>query len=109
MRADVYKIFENKKIVLKDLKEIDLKEFTKKITLRCFEGIDAKGFYNIIFIREAKSRFLKNEFEDILKIYSAIEAKLKINFKKRTLFYNSDICSKTRTLMEEANFKYDFM
>ncbi|QCD53069.1 hypothetical protein [Campylobacter sp. RM16192] len=109
MKAEIYKFFEDKKIVLKNLKEIDLSKFTKKRTLVCTIGIDIKDFYNIVFIREAKSRFLKKEFEEILEIYSKIQADLQINFKKKTIFYSSSICSKTQISMKENGFSYDFV
>lgn len=109
MRSEIYKIFQARNIALRDLKEIDLNKFTTKRTLECIIGIDIKGFYNIVFIRSAKSRFLKKEFENILEIRSKIQADLGISFKKQTIFYSSEICSKTKKLMEEAGFKYDFM
>lgn len=109
MRARIYKIFEDKKIVLKDLKEIDLSKFTNKRTINCASGVDLKGFYTLVFIREAKSRFLKKEFDEILEIYSKIQADLEINFKKKTIFYSSPICSKAQNLMKENGFNYGFV
>ncbi|MDO5046324.1 hypothetical protein [Campylobacter sp.] len=107
MRAEIYKIFEAYNIALKDLKEVDLSEFSGKRTLKCVVGVDIKGFYTIVFIRSAKSRFLKKEFEDIVQIYSKIQTKLGINIKKPIIFYTSEICSKTKNLMQELGWKHD--
>lgn len=109
MKDRVYQILETHDIALRELKHIDISKFSSKRTLSCVTGIDVKGFYNIIFIRDAKSRFLKKEFETILEIYSKIRAELGINFKKQMIFYSSDICSKTQNLMEETGFKYDLV
>lgn len=107
MSSEIYKIFEAHNLVLKDLKQIDLSEFSKKKTLKSAIGIDTKGFYTIVFIREAKSRFLKKEFEDIVKICRKIEEKLGLKIKKRVIFYGSQICSKTQNLIKESGWKYD--
>lgn len=107
MSSEIYKIFEAHNLVLKDLKQIDLSEFSKKKTLKSAIGIDTKGFYTIVFIREAKSRFLKKEFEDIVEICQKIEEKLGLKIKKRVIFYGSQICSKTQNLIKESGWKYD--
>lgn len=109
MKAEIYKIFETRNLALKDLKQIDLTEFSSKRTIECAVGIDIKGFYTIVFIRSAKSRFLKKEFEDIAQICSQIETKLGLKIKKRVIFYSSQICSKTKNLIEESGWKHDTM
>lgn len=109
MRAEIYKIFETHNIALKNLKEIDLREFSSKRTLECDLGIDVKGFYTIVFIRSAKSRFLRKEFEQISQICSQVEAKFDVKIKKRVIFYSSQICSKTENLIKESGWKYDAM
>lgn len=109
MKQEIYKVLEYKKIVLKNLQQIELCKFSKKRILAAIIGVDRDGFYNLIFFRNSKSRFLKKEFEDIESISEKIIVDIDINIKKKTIFYNSDICSKTIKSLQESGWKYDTM
>ena len=108
-KQEIYQVLEAKKIVLKNLSWTQLDKFTKKKTLAALMGIDMKGFYTLLFFRSAKARFLSKEFEAIDEIASKIVEQTGINFKKKAIFYRSDICSKTANLMKENGYKYDSM
>ncbi len=108
-KQEIYQVLEAKKIVLKNLSWTQLDKFTKKKTLAALMGIDMKGFYTLLFFRSAKARFLSKEFEAIDEIASKIAEQTGINFKKKAIFYSSDICSKTVNLMKENGYKYDSM
>ena len=101
--------FEAKKIVLKNLQWIELCKFTKKKTLVAAFGVDSSGFYRLLFFRFAKARFLSKEFVEILSITEKISLETGINFKKKSIYYTSEICSKTINLMKENGFKNDSM
>ena len=49
MNQKIWGLFEAKKILLRDLKRLDLSEFTKKRSLEAFFGVDTKNFYEIVF------------------------------------------------------------
>ena len=105
-KQEIYQVLEAKKIILKNLSWIKLDKFTKKKTLT---GVDMKGFYTLLFFRSAKARFLSKEFEAIDEIAGKIAEQTGVNFKKKAIFYSSDICSKTANLMKENGYKHDFM
>ncbi|MEH1010086.1 hypothetical protein QM027_03345 [Campylobacter concisus] len=68
MNQKIWELFEAKKILLRDLKRLDLSEFTKKRSLEAFFGVDTKNFYEIVFLRSAKSRLLLKEASEINEI-----------------------------------------
>ena len=47
MNQKIWELFEAKKILLRDLKRLDLSEFTKKRSLEAFFGVDTKNFYEV--------------------------------------------------------------
>ena len=108
-KQEIYQVLEAKKIILKNLSWIKLDKFTKKKTLDALTGVDMKGFYTLLFFRSAKARFLSKEFEAIDEIAGNIAEQTGVNFKKKAIFYSSDICSKTVNLMKENGYKHDFM
>ena len=108
-KQEIYQVLEAKKIILKNLTWVELDKFTKKKTLVALTGVDIKGFCTLLFFRSAKARFLSKEFEAINEIAGKIADQTGINFKKKAIFYSSDICSKTANLMKKNSYKHDSM
>ena len=109
MNEKIYRVLADKGIALKNPQRPELDKFTKKKTLDALTGVDMKGFYTLLFFRSAKARFLSKEFEAIDEIAGNIAEQTGVNFKKKAIFYSSDICSKTANLMKENGYKHDFM
>ena len=108
-KQEIYQVLEAKKIILKNISWVELDKFTKKKTLIALTGVDMKGFYVLLFFRSAKARFLSKEFEAIDEMAGKIAEQTGVNFKKKAIFYSSDICSKTANLMKENGYKHDSM
>ena len=108
-KQEIYQVLEAKKIILKNISWVELDKFTKKKTLIALTGVDMKGFYTLLFFRSAKARFLSKEFEVINEIAGKIADQMSVDFKKKAIFYSSDICSKTANLMKENGYKHDSM
>lgn len=104
----VCNIFNQHKILLKNLKTLDIKEFSKKRNYQLYLGVDSSGFYNLLFFRESKSRFVNKELEELKKISQLVKSKFDINIVKFGLFYSSAICSKVIKSNLDWKF-YDFM
>lgn len=110
MDKEIIKLFVQRKILLRNLQDIDLNGVTNKRCYKCYLGIDLKGFYTILIIRNAKSKFLAKEFDILKEIYAFICKNTGINVKKLIFFYNSEICSKVLRLFKENGWKaYDFV
>lgn len=106
MDKKISELFLARKILCKNI-EIIL-DFQNLKTYKIFLAVDMKNFYNLIFIRSAKSRFLTKDAQKVLEICQKIEEKREIKIKKRTLFYSSSLCSKAKALLQ--NWKlYDFV
>lgn len=110
MDKKFYDFLSKNRILLRDLKDLDITPFTKKRSIKALLGVDLKSFYTIIFIRNAKSKFLSKELFLINDIYKNICSATGINIKKVKLFNNGTICSKTRNNLKIIGWKYyDFM
>ncbi|MGG7049130.1 MULTISPECIES: hypothetical protein [unclassified Campylobacter] len=105
MDTQILKLFESKKIFLKDLKNLDVSEFSRSKTLKIFFGVDLKGFYTIVFFRFAKSRLLKKESQALNELCTKFEAKFDTAIKKRILFYSSPACSKALDELTSSGWK----
>lgn len=105
MDKEICKLFEDKNILLKKLQDVNLADFTKKRTYKCYFGVNTKSFYTLVLIRNAKSRFLIKEFAFIENLHSHLCAKTGINIKKLICFYNSDICTKTLNAFKQKGWK----
>ncbi|MBE2985122.1 hypothetical protein CCAL9344_07350 [Campylobacter sp. RM9344] len=110
MNQKICELFEDKKILLRDLRRVDLSEFCKKRLFEAYFGVDTKGYYEIVFIRYAKSRLLKKEALEICELCKRIETKFDTSIRKRTLFFSSQICSKSLEIFKQDGWRtYDFV
>lgn len=110
MSSQIYELFKARKIFLKNLQCVDLAEICKKRSIKAYFGVRLDEFYELILIRNAKSRLLKKEVEELNEICGKIEAKFQTAIKKRTLFYNSQICSKSLEFLKANGWRcYDFV
>lgn len=110
MDQKIYALFEKGKIFLKDLKRVDLSQISAKRSLQAYLGINLKGFYQIVFIRNAKSRLLVKEAREIDEICAKCEEIAQTRITKRAIFFNSAICSKSSEFLKQNGWTcYDFM
>lgn len=95
----------SRKILFKKIRKIEL----KKRKLYCYEGVDLKDFYHLVFIRYAKSKLFFKDAKMLLEELEQVQSKEGINYKKISLFYKS-ACKKALIYLREEGFKsYDFV
>ncbi|MDA3050082.1 hypothetical protein OFO03_07640 [Campylobacter sp. JMF_02 ED1] len=110
MLSKISNLMVSREILLKNFKTIDLKIFTRSRAYSAYFGVDLSGFNTLIFMREASSHFIMRDSEFLLTLTEQICANLGKTIKKRVLFHNSQICSKSKKFLEENGFKtYAFM
>lgn len=110
MDQKVVELFSDKKILLRNLQHVELGKITKIRTLDCYFGINLKSFYQIVFIRNAKSRLIKKDAINLNQIVAILEQNFDTAIKKRTLFYSSEICSKAKNELKNTGWTcYDFV
>ena len=97
-------------LLLKNFKTIEMKNFTRSRAYSAYFGVDLQNFNTLVFVREASSRFVMRDSEFLLNLSDQICADLGKVIKKRVLFYNSQICSKSQKFLKENGFvTYAFM
>ena len=102
MQKQISELLRSKKLLLKNFKMLDTKEFSKKRSYEIYFGVDLDGFFTLVFVRNAKSRFISKDANELLNLDKIV--------KKRVLFYNSQMCSKSKKILEESEFIfYDFV
>ena len=102
MQKQISELLLSKKLLLKNFKTLDTKEFSKKRSYEIYFGVDLDGFFTLVFVRNAKSRFISKDANELLSLDKIV--------KKRVLFYNSQMCSKSKKILEESEFIfYDFV
>ncbi|MBR8462419.1 hypothetical protein KDD93_00900 [Campylobacter sp. faydin G-24] len=110
MNKRLCELFEKRQILLKNLQNLDVSEFSKKRSLALYFGVDTKSFYTLVCVRDAKSRLLLKEALKIDEICQKCEVKFNTTIKKRVLFYNSQICSKSLEILNKNGWRcYDFV
>ena len=96
--------------MFKKFTNLDMKNYTKKRTIRGFFGVDLNGYNTLIYLCSSKSKILKKDAQDFVNLDLQIQKGLEKVVKKHILFYSSDICSKSLKLFKESGFKiYDFV
>ena len=104
----IAQLFSERNVLLKELKTLNMSEFSKKRSYKLFYGIDKNNYHTLVFVRFAKSKMLLAELTSLEDIADDVAAKLGIVINKRALFYNSAICSKLLKQTTKWKF-YDFM
>lgn len=95
-------------IILKKSTTINLAKFSKVRSYKCLVGSDLDSNNTIIFFRDAKSRFLKKDFEILENLANLVTKDEGKVIKKRYLFLSSQICSKALDLAKSKGWKCYF-
>ena len=82
-----------------------LANLPRKRSLEAFFGVDTKNFYEIVFLRSAKSRLLVKEASEIDEICAKFEEKFQTKIKKRVIFYNSTNLLKVPKLLQRTRLE----
>lgn len=107
MNNEICEILTKYGVLFKQLNTLDFSQYSKKRSYKLLLGVDLKDYFTAVFFRDAKSKFLRLELENLNEICAKLEAQNGTAIKKRVLFYNSQICSKVKAA-QMWKF-YDFM
>ena len=106
MIKKIAELLSAKNIILKNVRVINLADFTRSKTLFALIGTDERGYNNLIFLRVARGRILLKDACNLAQISQNLGVKI----KKTTLFYCCEICSKSIKFFKENSWKfYDFV
>ena len=82
-------------LLLQKFQTLDIASFTRSRSYGAYFGVDLKSYNVLLFMRDA---------EFLLSLASDISASLGKVVKKRVLFYNSQMCSKSAKFLKENGF-----
>ena len=91
-------------LLLQKFKTLDTASFTRSRSYGAYFGVDLKSYNVLLFMRDAKSRFVMRDAEFLLSLTDALAASLGKVVKKRALFYNSQMCRKSAKFLKENGF-----
>lgn len=110
MNEKIAELLVEKKLLLKKFQTIEAKNFTKLRSYEIFFGVDLQNFNTLIFVKNAKTRFISKDALALLDLISSAENFLGKVVKKRILFLKSEICSKSLKILKENGIVvYDFV
>lgn len=99
-----------KGLFLKKFKTIQIKKFSKLKSYKIYYGVDKNGYHTLVYVRDAKSKFILKNAQNLQNLHKLIENSEDKIIKKKILFYNSDICSKAKENLKNDGWRiYAFM
>lgn len=101
---DTSQYFAKKNILFKELKEILPKELNSKKKIKIFVGSSTDLKFYAIFVLSSKSRFIKKSSDELENLYNLLVNHQNHNFKVKTLFIQSEICSKTKQYLKDSGW-----
>ncbi len=103
--------FNNKGIIFKEIKEIKTKDLNSRKKIKIYIATSIKNEYYSIFIVDSKSRFIKNNANDLIELNQRLIDFIDHNFKVKELFISSPLCSKAKKILENEKWRVrvDFM
>jgi len=108
---DITKYYLEKEILFKQIEEVNPKELKSRKKIRIFVATSINRDYYAIFIIDSKSRFIRKNAEDLMKMETLLADYKEHNFKKKELIISSALCSKAKKLLEDNKWRVrvDFM
>jgi len=95
----------HKNIIFKSLQEIMPKELgsRKKVSLNL--GIDLKGYYALVMEVEKKSRVLRKEAGELMRLHEKLEQYVESKITKKYILIRAPLCSHAKAMLEENGWK----
>lgn len=96
---------QQKNIIFKSFKEITLKELGSRKKIQLYVGVDLKGYYAVVMKLEKKSRVLRKEAGELMRLHEKLEKYIDSSIKKKYIIIKAPLCSKAKLLLEEYKWK----
>jgi hypothetical protein len=101
----IVEFLQTKQIIFKSFKEVSPKELGTRKKVSIYIGTDLQGYYADIMWLEKKSRVLRKEVEELIKLHEKLEKYIDSSIKKKYIIIVAPLCSKAKVLLEEKNWK----
>lgn len=97
-------LLQEKKLIFKSLKPIDIKMLGSRKKLLIYLGVNLKKYYAAIFEIEKKSRVLQKEVDDLILLHSKLEVYNDSKIKHKYIWIKAPLCSKAKTYLENEGW-----
>ena len=95
----------HKNIIFKSLKEILPKDIGSRKKISLYLGVDLKDYYALVMSLEKKSRVLRKEAEDLMRLHEKVEHYIDSKVTKKYIMIKAPLCSKAKAMLEEKGWK----
>ena len=102
---EIVEYLQQKNIIFKSLKAIAPKELGSRKKLSLYLGVDLKGYYTVVIQVEKKSRILRKEASELMRLHEKLEKYIDSKITKKYLIIKAPLCSKAKALLEEEEWK----
>ena len=98
-------LLQEKRLVFKSLKPIDVKELDSRKKIEIYLGVDLKSYYACIIHVAKKSRILSKEAMELIEFHKKLEAYNESKINKKYIYIQAPLCSKAKALFKEEGWR----
>jgi hypothetical protein len=100
----IVELLQQKKLIFKSLKPIDMKLLGSRKKISLYLGVDLQKYYTCIIHVQKKSRILQKEAEELMAFHTKLERYNDSVIKKKYIYIQAPLCSKAKALMKEKGW-----
>ena len=100
----IVELLQQKKLIFKSLKSIDIKALGSRKKISIYLGVDLQKYYACIIHIKKKSRILKKEAEELMILHGRLERYNDSAIKKKYIYIEAPLCSKAKALLAEKGW-----
>ena len=100
----IVELLQEKKLVFKSLKPIDIKELGSRKKIEIYLGVDLKSYYACIIHINKKSRILSKEAIELMQFHKRLEDYNDSKINKKYIYIQAPLCSKAKALFKEEKW-----
>jgi len=102
---EIIDILQEKKLLFKKLKPIELKTLGSRKKIDLYLGVDLKKYYACIIHINKKSKILSKEALELMEIHKKLEVFNDSKINKKYLYVQAPLCSKAKALFKEEKWR----
>lgn len=95
----------HKNIIFKSFTQIMPKELHSRKKILLYLGVDLKGYYALVMQVEKKSRVLRKEVADLIRLHEKVETYIDSRVTKKYIMIKAPLCSHAKTILQEHGWK----
>jgi len=105
----VVELCQERGMIFRSLKPIDLKQLKSRKRIKLFLGVDMRGYYHILISIEKKSRILRKEAGELMYFHTKLEQHIESKIKHKCILIQAPLCSKAKTLFQEEGWRVEIV